>query len=96
MIEADVRRAAHKMIELYDLDAGRRAGLRADQLYEEGDVDGFNVWVRIVRAIKELQQIEPCDKDMRHYICAPCREGSGGGFRFNLRNFGLVRDSEPK
>ncbi len=54
------------MIELYDLDAGWRGGLRADHLYDEGDVDGYHVWVRIVRAIKALQQIEPCDEEMRH------------------------------
>ena len=66
MIDASIWRAAHKMIELYDLDAGWRAGLRADQLYDEGDTEGFHVWVRVVGAIKKIQKIEPCDKDMRH------------------------------
>ncbi len=64
--EIDIWRAARQMIDLYDLDAGWRAGLRADQLLEDGDVDGFHVWVRIVRAIKELQQSEPSDPNMRH------------------------------
>ena len=62
----DISRAAHKMIKLYDLDAGWQAALRADHLLEHGDVDGFHVWARIVKAIRDLQQIEPCDKDMRH------------------------------
>lgn len=66
IIEADVWRAAHKMIELYDLDAGWRAGLRADQLYKEGDIDGFHAWVRIVAAIKDLQGIGPLEQDLRH------------------------------
>jgi hypothetical protein len=54
------------MIDIYDLDAGWNAGLRADHLLEQGDVDGYHVWVRIVNAIKELQKIEPVEKDMRH------------------------------
>lgn len=54
------------MVELYDLDAGWRAAQRADHLYDEGNIDGFHVWVRIVDAIKQLQKIELCDKDMRH------------------------------
>jgi hypothetical protein len=64
--EIDVWRAARQMIDLYDLDAGWRAGLRADQLYEDGDMGGYHVWVRVTKAIKDLQHIEPCDKDMRH------------------------------
>jgi hypothetical protein len=54
------------MIELYDLDAGWRAAQRANFLYQEGDTNGFRAWVRIVDAIKQLQKIEPCDKDMRN------------------------------
>ena len=66
MIEADIWRAAHKMIEMYELDAGWHAALRADHLLEQGDVNGHHMWLRIVRAIKELQNIEPAEKDMRH------------------------------
>lgn len=66
MDELDVWRAAHKMIELYDLDAGWRAAQRADHLLEQGDVDGYHVWARILGAIKELQKVEQCSKDMRH------------------------------
>jgi hypothetical protein len=54
------------MIELYDSDAGWKAGLRADQLFEEGDMDGFHVWARIANAVKQLQGTVPNGKDMRH------------------------------
>ena len=64
--EIHIWRAARQMIDLYDLDAGWRAGLRADQLYEDGDVDGYHVWVRITMAIKELQEAEPSDRNTRH------------------------------
>jgi hypothetical protein len=43
LIETDIWRAAHKMIELYDRDAGWRAGLRADHLREQGDIGGLHV-----------------------------------------------------
>lgn len=66
IVEADIWRAAHEMIEIYELDAGWQAALRADRLLEQGDVDGFRVWTRIVNAIRDLQQIRPPDKDMRH------------------------------
>jgi hypothetical protein len=66
MIETDIWRAAHTMIQMYELDAGWRAGLRADQLYEEGDVDGFHIWARIARAINQLQDVEPRFNDVRH------------------------------
>ena len=48
MNEIDVWRAARQMIGLYDLDAGWRAGQRADNPYEGGDIDDFQVWVRIL------------------------------------------------
>jgi hypothetical protein len=66
MDDIDIWRAAHKMIELYDTDAGWQAALRADHLFDQNDIDGFHVWTRIVKAIKKLQNIEACDKDMRH------------------------------
>jgi hypothetical protein len=47
------------MIEMFGLDAGWRAGLRADHLLEQGDIEGCNTWKRIVAAIKELQKDEP-------------------------------------
>jgi hypothetical protein len=54
------------MIELYELEAGFIASQRADALHEQGDIDGFHAWVRIVRAIKELQPIVPDGADFRH------------------------------
>jgi hypothetical protein len=64
--ELDIYRAAQKMIEMFELDAGWHAGLRADHLLDQGDLAGFDVWRRIVAAIKDLQGIEPLEKDMRH------------------------------
>ena len=66
MIDKDVWCAARTMIDLYDLDAGWRAGLRADILYEDGDMDGYHVWVRIARAVQALQESQAGDWNMRH------------------------------
>jgi len=66
MYEIDIWRAARVMIDLYDLDARWNAGMRADHLLDQGDVEGLYTWLTIVKAIKELQKIEPCDKDMRN------------------------------
>jgi len=60
MIEIDIWRAACEMFEIYELGAGWNAGLRANHLLEQGDVDGFHVWVRIANAIKELQGSSAC------------------------------------
>lgn len=65
-MEIEIWRAAREMIELYDLDAGWQAGLRADHLYNEGDIEGFNVWARITKAIRELQGIGSDVGDMRN------------------------------
>ena len=31
----------------------------ADELLDAGDLDGKAVWMRILRAVKELQRVEP-------------------------------------
>jgi hypothetical protein len=56
MEEIDAWRAAQKMIELNELDAGWQAGLRADHLLDQGDLAGFNVWKNIARTIQQLPQ----------------------------------------
>ena len=43
-----------------------RAGLRADHLLDQDDLEGLHVWAQIVRAIRQLHGIELVEKDMRH------------------------------
>jgi hypothetical protein len=64
--EIDIYRAAHKMIEIYDLDAGWHAGLRADHLLGQGDLAGFDIWRRIARAIQQLQQQKQPGEVLKH------------------------------
>lgn len=66
MLDLDVWRAAHKMVGLYEFEAGFIAAQRADALYEQGDINGFQVWTRIVAAIAKLQPTVPAGGDFRH------------------------------
>ena len=40
-------------------DAPIHAAMRADAMLKAGDVDGYAVWKRIIRAVGELQRAEP-------------------------------------
>ena len=40
-------------------DAPIHAAMRADAMLEAGDLDGYAVWKRILRAVEELQGTEP-------------------------------------
>ncbi len=40
-------------------DATIETAIRADAMLEKGDLDGYAVWRRILRAVEELQRAEP-------------------------------------
>ena len=44
------------MVKRHGDDAAIQAGMRADELLAEGDVDGAATWRAIIRAIEELQR----------------------------------------
>ncbi len=52
--DPDIFRAAKLLIDQHGEDTPIRASLRADQLLEEGDVDGALVSRRILEAIEDL------------------------------------------
>ena len=54
--DPDVFRAAKLLIDQHGDDDAIRAAQRADQLADEGDLDGVAVWRRILEAIDELQR----------------------------------------
>lgn len=54
--EIDIYRSAAVMIRQYGEDAALEAGLRADILLDKGDIDGQQCWLRIARAISQLQR----------------------------------------
>jgi hypothetical protein len=54
--DPDIFRAAKLLMDQHGEDAAIRAAQRADELLDEGDVDGAVVWRRILEAIEELQR----------------------------------------
>ena len=55
--ERDIWRAANLLIREYKADAEMLAARRADEMFERGDREGQLVWLRIRRAVAELQAI---------------------------------------
>ena len=64
--ELDIWRAAQVVIKHYGDDAWFHASSRADELLDEGELDGAAVWRRILAAIEELQRTEPEEGEAKH------------------------------
>ena len=56
MYDPDIFRAAKMLIDQHGEDAPIRAAQRADELADEGDLDGVAVWRQILEAIDELER----------------------------------------
>lgn len=48
---------ANRMIEEHGRDAAIHAGMRADRLFEKGDIDGSATWLEILRRIDSMLTI---------------------------------------
>ena len=57
--DVDVWRAAKLFIDRHGKTASVEAAVRAERLAAEGDLEGQAVWVRISKAIEELQNTKP-------------------------------------
>ncbi len=57
--DLDIYRSAQVLVKQHGQDAPIHAAMRADAMLDKGDLDGYAVWRRIVRAVGELQRIEP-------------------------------------
>ncbi len=57
--DLDIYRAANVLVKQRGPDAPILAAMRADAMLEAGDMDGYAVWKRILRAVEELQRVEP-------------------------------------
>ena len=53
--DLDIFRTAKLLIGRHGDEAAIRAAMRADEMLDAGDMEGRAVWLRIVRAVKELQ-----------------------------------------
>ena len=47
-------------------DAPIHAAMRADAMLEKGDLDGYAIWKRVLRAVEELQETKPAPGARAH------------------------------
>ena len=57
--DLDIYRSANLLVKQHGQDAPIHAAMRADAMLDKGDLDGYAVWKRIVKAVGELQRVEP-------------------------------------
>ena len=57
--DLDIYRSANVLVKQHGENAPIEAAMRADAMLEAGDMDGYGVWRRILRAVEELQGTEP-------------------------------------
>lgn len=60
--EKEIWTAANQIIQQYGDAADVHASMRANNLLEEGDTDGHLVWLRILKAIRSLADVEPGER----------------------------------
>ena len=56
--DKDIYRSANIMIRQHGDDAIMHAAMRADELLAKGDLEGERVWLRVIEAIKVMQDTE--------------------------------------
>ncbi len=54
----DIYRSAQALVKQHGQDAPIEAAMRADAMLDKGDLGGYAVWRRILRAVEELLQAE--------------------------------------
>jgi len=54
--DLDIWRSANELIKQFGDTAHIEAAVRADALLDKGDLDGQRVWLRILKAIDEMQK----------------------------------------
>ncbi len=64
--DLDIYRSANLLVKQHGDDAPIHAAMRADAMLEAGDLDGYAVWKRILRAVEELQGTVPKSGEAVH------------------------------
>ena len=52
--DLDVYRSAQLLVDKHGAEAPIHAAMKADDMLERGDLDGKAVWIRILKAVREL------------------------------------------
>ncbi len=64
--DLDIYRSANELINQYGEVADIEAAMRTDECLASGDMEGEAVWLRIGKAIKELQRTRPRRNEPTH------------------------------
>ena len=64
--DLDIYRSANVLIRELGEGAKIEAAIRADGLLDRGDLDGYRVWQRILKAVEVLLADTPEDGETRH------------------------------
>ena len=64
--DIDIWRSAQVLVKRHGQDAPIDAAMRAGAMLEAGGLDGYAVWKRVLRAVRELQRVEPAVEDKMH------------------------------
>ena len=62
----NIYRSANVLVKRHGPDAPIHAAMRADAMLEKGDLDGYAVWKRILRAVEELLRAERVQGERVH------------------------------
>ncbi len=57
--DLDIYRSAKLLVKRHGADAPIQATMRVDAMLDKGELGGYAVWRRILRAVGELQRAEP-------------------------------------
>ncbi len=57
--DIDIYRSANELVKHHGQDAPIEAAMHADAMLEKGDLGGYAVWKRVLRAVEELRRAEP-------------------------------------
>ncbi len=59
LTEIDIYCSTNVLLKRHGPDAPIHAAMRADELLEAGDLDGYAVWKRVVKEVEQFQREEP-------------------------------------
>ncbi len=65
--DLDIYRSAQALIKQHGEDAPVHAAMRADAMLAAGDLDGYGVWKRILRAVEELLRNNVTARESVHF-----------------------------
>ncbi len=64
--DLDIFRSANILVKHHGEDAPIQAAMGADAMLDKGDLDGYAVWKRVLKAVGELLRSEPGPGEQTH------------------------------